>query len=416
MIGLIACEGPRPDRGTDYASEREIQESPLTGPRSGNLTVDLVLGASDSVEEYTFGQLRDVLLLADGGFIILDALPNVARRYDRSGTFIANIGREGDGPGEYRGASMLAAAEDHGRLFLANETRGTIYVYGLDGTPIDTWELERPLDYPLIVDTSGVLVVRFPDHLRTRGRWSIEPHVVDSLPNYIAIVRRNGHSTDPPGLIWVDSTGSTLDSVRVTFEERLDAYVALPRGRIYSVIDYLPFNWWSWTADNRLVKGRTDLYEITIFNQYAAGEPSTPSAIAGRAIPPVSIGPAERAIIDQLLPGASGDWERSSGEWHGPQEAPHTKPFYHRVLHASDGKLWVMRQTPSDVEPSLEGRTAFHEHEGAFDVFEPDGRFVGSLSAPRGLDPRSIRGDTVLAIIRGAFGVDLVQRLVAVWQ
>lgn len=51
----------------------------------------------------------------------------------------------------------------------------------------------------------------------------------------------------------------------------------------------------------------------------------------------------------------------------------------------------------------------------AFDVFQPDGRYLGMVRAPKGFSTRPnpvIRADTVWPVVRGALDVQFVSRFV----
>ncbi|MGD8816494.1 MAG: 6-bladed beta-propeller [Acidobacteriota bacterium] len=70
---------------------------------AGDLTVveDLRIGLSQGPEEYLFGDIGGIVQHGDGTVSILDSQVPVIRHYDAEGTFLYDIGREGQGPGEY---------------------------------------------------------------------------------------------------------------------------------------------------------------------------------------------------------------------------------------------------------------------------------------------------------------------------
>ena len=51
-----------------------------------------------------------------------------------------------------------------------------------------------------------------------------------------------------------------------------------------------------------------------------------------------------------------------------------------------------------------------------FDVFESDGRFVGSVSLPPKVNPLYMRGDLVWAVAKDDNEVDFVKRYRIVWR
>ena len=84
----------------------EIVQNPERAPDSTSWSIDtvphLVIGDDESRgERYLFGAIAGAASLSDGRIVVADRqLPGV-RMYDSVGVFLRQIGRVGEGPGEY---------------------------------------------------------------------------------------------------------------------------------------------------------------------------------------------------------------------------------------------------------------------------------------------------------------------------
>lgn len=76
------------------------------------LTEVLRVGVLEGPEEYQFARISAVKEGSDGGIYVLDSRLHTLRVFSSTGEFVRQIGREGDGPGEFRFPYLLAAAGD----------------------------------------------------------------------------------------------------------------------------------------------------------------------------------------------------------------------------------------------------------------------------------------------------------------
>ncbi len=109
--------------------------------------------------------------------------------------------------------------------------------------------------------------------------------------------------------------------------------------------------------------------------------------------------------------------------WNGPAIPDHKPPF-RDINVGRDGRIWVMVSTPGEqipddeiIEPSDQGpnpRPATRWREPtAYDVFEPDGTYLGRVMAPTGISPWPepvFDGDRVWAVVRDELDVQYVTR------
>jgi len=109
-------------------------------------------------------------------------------------------------------------------------------------------------------------------------------------------------------------------------------------------------------------------------------------------------------------------------QWNGPP-IPDTKPPFRGMFVSEEGNIWILVSQPgtptmSEAEARQEeqrtGRPQLRFTElAAYDVFAPDGRFLGHVSVPQSFSnsPEPIvRGDTVWAVTRDELDVASIMR------
>jgi len=137
-----------------------------------------------------------------------------------------------------------------------------------------------------------------------------------------------------------------------------------------------------------------------------------------RTVDPVPATDAERDYQRDVTVGRI-RWSLPDWEWDGPA-IPEHKPFFRGLAAGRDGRIWVQLST--------EGRpveNAYHdpddpgsfpvtwEEEIRYDVFEPDGTYLGVVATPDGFSsfPAPVfRGDQVWAVTEDEQGVERVVR------
>jgi hypothetical protein len=146
-----------------------------------------------------------------------------------------------------------------------------------------------------------------------------------------------------------------------------------------------------------------------------------------RAWVPVAVDPEEaeeqRRLVTAEFVQEIGPWS-----WNGPP-IPDTKPPFRDVFASWEGNIWVLvSQEGQPTMTAAEAREAERradlpplrfEEPVAFDVFAPDGRFLGQVTTPRSFQWRPepiIRGDTVWAVTRDELDVATIVRFQVVRQ
>jgi hypothetical protein len=118
--------------------------------------------------------------------------------------------------------------------------------------------------------------------------------------------------------------------------------------------------------------------------------------------------------------------------WNGP-DIPATKPLYHDLQVALDGRIWVavipevsMRVGssssgggsigPATNRPRVEGPPPPTPRPALYDVFEPDGQYLGQVQVPARVSSAARRGDQIWAIALDDDDVPRIKRYRIAWK
>jgi hypothetical protein len=219
------------------------------------------------------------------------------------------------------------------------------------------------------------------------------------------------------GLVRYNSDGELLDTLAGPIWEYDYAQVTASAENSRSVrrVPFSPAMAWSFSPLGYMVGGLSTDYRIDLFRDDGS------VLRIERVWTPVSVKPDEagerRRRITQGLQRQYGSWR-----WNGP-EVPNTKPPFRELFLSWEGNVWVvlsqegtptMSEAEAREEELASGRAPLrYQEEAAFDVFAPDGRFLGHVKVPAGFDiePEPIvRGDYVWAVMRDELDVASVVR------
>jgi hypothetical protein len=123
-----------------------------------------------------------------------------------------------------------------------------------------------------------------------------------------------------------------------------------------------------------------------------------------------------RASIEFSMRRVQADWR-----WDAP-DIPTDKPPYSAFSVGSDGRIWVSLyvasedyepELPREPSPDVAPTVRFRSEERRWDVFEPDGRYLGRVKAPREFTAYAMRGDTVWGVLRDENDVPAIVKMEA---
>jgi len=363
-------------------------------PNAATLVAEASIGEADGADEYIIGEPQSIAVGADGTILVLDTQVPVLRAYSADGEYLRDVGRKGGGPGEYESPDGMTVLPD-GRIVVRDPPNGRISVFDASGTYLEQWPLSGGFntDRRFYVDTAGNSYVTT---LLSRGRapWEWEF-----------------------GLVRYGPDGAIIDTLAAPVWDYEFAQVKASREGSSSVraVPFTAQTTWSFSPLGYMVGGLSTEYRIDLFR------PDAPVLRIEREWTPVTVQAAEadeqRRRITTGLQRQYGSWR-----WNGPP-IPGTKPPFKDVFVSWEGDVWValstegvatMSEAEARAEEQASGRVPLRFREPvAFDVFAPDGRYLGPVTVPASFrtEPEPIvRGDRVWAVTRDDLDVASVVR------
>ena len=403
VLGFLACVG---DGGAGSGSGWEaavdtvgdtVVVRTLSGSAWGNtasLEAEVSIGMLEGPDEYLIGNPRSIAVGAGGEIYVLDRQVPVIRMYDRDGAFIRNVGREGGGPGEYKSPGAITVLPDN-RLIVRDPGNGRVTTYSAGGEYLDqVW-------YPggfntsrrLYTDTSGFAYsMVLLNYGTTPWEWIFGLARIDPDEGIRDTIPSPTWDYVPPQITASREESSSSDNVPFSPE---DHWTFSPLGYMIGALstDY-----------------RVDLYRV-----------NEPVLRIERAWTPV---PVQREEAEEQRRYATDNMQRqySGWKWNGPG-VPDTKPPFTNLLVSWEGNIWVqvsqegyatMTESEARAEEERSDRPQLRFAEPtAYDVFSPDGTYLGHVQTPRSFRARPeplVRGDNVWAVTRDEMDVARVVR------
>lgn len=321
---------------------------------------ELRIGALDGDVFETFGAIAGVVVGSTGTIYVADRQALTIRVFGVDGSYAGSLGQEGEGPGEFRSIDGLALLP-RDRVIIKDTRRARAIIYDSGGQVESEFQLFTGLysvDVTFQADTVGRTYVLAVD----RSQPIPARQVVDEFP-----------------MVWIrhGADGAVLDSIPVPREDAEGSYTFItPEGPRH------PFTVETLSAlspAGYLIWGRNDQYAF--HRQFPDGRIVRVTRTDDR--PKVS--PEERR-----------EWEAASAyvERRGSTEdhsIPDRKPYFRELSADIQGRIWVQRYTEpthryeyTAEELQARGdRPAIELRESqTFDVFEPEGRFLGTVALP----------------------------------
>jgi hypothetical protein len=371
LLSLAACGG---DAGAAGATVRDSAGIQIVENRDGQWDEDggwrlsdepaLQIGVADGDTLYQMDRVRAALRLGDGRIVVANAGSQQLRWYDANGRHVASAGREGGGPGEFRGLFTLrrlpgdsVLAYDVGAFRLSWFDPAGRFVRSVPLQPVG----QTP---PRFVDRFGDGSLLLSSSVRTLGNST-----------------ESGTRRDTLLFLRAGPDGVPVDSLPPTPASEASFQFITEGGQIRGMnILTLPFmrNVHTATAGDRYWQGITDAYELVL--RRADG---TPERIVRRTVEPV---PVRGAYLDSLRRVQVADNGPEAGKSLDQVQVPERLPAFERLLVDDDGNLWVQQTPwPGAVPPR-------------WDVFDGQGRMLGTVTMPAGFRATHISPDFVLGV------------------
>jgi len=345
-------------------------------PSDGELISEVSIGVLDGEPEYQFGRVLALAVDESGNIDVLDGHGPVIRKYAPDGTYMYDIGREGEGPGEYKRPDSGLVFLSDGRLALRDPGNGRISLYSPDGDYLESWPIAGSMNTsnPMIATRSGNLLTP----------------VIKNLGANVTEWQRGMARYQPGGVV------DTIDVPDLGYEEAVISGQSENNSSMNGV-PFAPGQPTSYSPLGYFVAGISDSYSFKLLRSDA------PVVEISRDYEPVPVLADEKAIRRRQI--TENFTENFPGwKWNGP-DIPDTKPAYRGFLVSEEGRIWVELSQPSErtmsdadlraEEQRLEGTVNPYEEPVAFDVFEPTGEYLGQVMAPDGFQmyPRPVIRD-----------------------
>ncbi len=333
---------------------------------------EVEIGVLEGEPAYQLDRVIDAVRLSDGRIVVANGGTGELRYYAADGRHLRTAGGEGGGPGEFRWLGRLLRLP--GDTILAADW-GSDRLSVMD--PAGEYVASRSAPEPTAHLDDGTLLVA-----RTvrSGQQTPEP----------------GYERNPIALVRYSAAGEALDTLAVlpgtesrVQMERSDSRVTLfrlrvPFGREFHVA----------AAADRIYAGAGDVWEVRVYSPDGAW---IRAIRMQRPNPPVT-GELIDRYRDEFLANASSENARRQFErFLAEVEIPESIPAYGDLHTDAGGRLWVRHYpTPGEDAPT-------------WDVFDPDGRWLGGVETPAGLVIHDIGADYVLGVWKDELDVEHVR-------
>ncbi len=400
LLVIGACGPPEPaaDADTTWVGTittegnltTVVNESGSVWGGTATLVEEASIGVEAGATEYMFGSVREAFATDSHIYVVDGQIPQL-RYYGLDGKYVGNIGRPGQGPGEYL-EPVMVTGDNAGRIYLY-DTRAGIRVFSEDGEALGDW--------------SGGLG---PGRMVATGTGTLWARAAVRDP-------RTGRRTygvgeyGPVGLIGDVRfpTGVQLEAIQTTV-------TLLTGGSMPIRVPFSPRSGFTIAPSGGIVAWASDRYRFEIQSESGA------VIVVEKRWTPVPIAPEEA------------DWHRrlftsrlrrepipTEWIWDGA-EMPSSKPAFTFINVAASGEIWVVRpgsgeRLPDCVEDPLE--SAYQEAVSApcwrdrvtFDVFDIEGRYLGEVEPPADLGTNfRVRNDQVVGVVQDEAGTIMVKR------
>ena len=273
-------------------------------------------------------------------------------------------------------------------LFVPDMTNRRVNLYTSDGSDAGSFPIELEKGIPMVWRGTSTGIVAS----------QVRPLALPNLP-----------ATDSMDAIVLYGTDGMVTDTVFKFPSggTLNLGGGAPEINLYS-----PESVWDITVDGRLVYGVNDEYRIRVY-----GQQGTLERVVSMPFELKTVGETDRRVVMEFLERA---WTDAGVP---PQALPQLRqivhfgeffPAFSSVLAGPRGSIWVQHVQPASElsEEELEDYNLIEES-GApeWDVFDGEGRYLGTVTMPPKFAPRLIRGNQIFGVWRDDLDVQYVVRL-----
>lgn len=345
-----------------------IVRNPATGSwgsRGGWTLEEIVRIGEEGGGPAEFGRIVDLELDPLGRVWVADGQAGEVRVFEGTGEHVRTFGGRGGGPEEFAQITGMSWDPD-GHLWIQDPGNSRWAIYDTTGTLVRT--LPR---------TAGVAMAPWPGGFDADGRLTdVAPLPGEGGGIEIGLIRYDRAMSAADTFRLPQYEGDFFELVTVNGDNRNVNRVAVPFTP--SVV---------WRLDPRGTVWSALTSEYRLVSRTFAGDTAR---VIEREFSPIRLTPAE---VDEALEGYR--WFTDQGGRIDRSRIPTSKPALNAFFFSDDGHLWVIPGDRRGAEVQL-------------DVFDPQGRYLGFVVAPRGIGaapPPAVRGDRLAALTFDSDGV-----------
>ncbi|NNF27887.1 MAG: 6-bladed beta-propeller [Gemmatimonadetes bacterium] len=401
VVGLVGA-GACTQSGGDLAWSGEMIDSAgvtvVSNPAEGiwggespwSLEEEMRVGSLDGSPETQFGQIgaRGIDRLSDGRIVVLDAMGQHLKVFAPDGTYQATLGGPGSGPGELGAGNQFVIVGRGDTIYVPDLQNQRVSLYSGEGSSLGSFPMDFSNGIPFLWDATGsgdVVAQLRPLALPGQAESDGQDRIVAFGPD-----------------------GSVQDTL-FSFASGGSFNFASDRPEIRF---FAPEPAWDVTPEGQVLFGMSDQYRISVY------EPAgTLTRIISKPFSSPPVEENDQGIIMEFLEEAWGDAgvpPQAIEQLRGVVEFADTYPAFARVQGGPEGTVWVQRIQPLS-ELSDEALAAFNflEDVGSpnWEVFDREGRFLGTFTMPLRFAPRLFVGDEILGVSRDELDVQYLVRM-----
>ena len=324
---------------------------------------ELRLGSQKAEGPELFGRVELLEVDGEGRIWVFDGQAQEIRVFDPSGGFVRRIGRSGGGPGEFARAVRMELGPDD-NIWIMDPQNNRLSVFDTSGVYLDGKQVG-----------GGFLLLPWPGRFDAAGNYYLPVPRFD--PEFSLDMVRMDTTLTP-----LDTLAPLVSPIEPEFFEHGMMRAGIPY--VGSMVTRISREGTRWALI-------TDQYRLVEFS--AAGD--TLRTIT-REFAPLPVTDADRERAREGL-----EWFTRQGGTIDLGRLPRTRPLARTFVRADDGHTWVGLESAPD-------ELGHH-----FDIFDPEGRFLGSIRLPFPLSVTPfplIRGDMVYGVTRDELDVQYVVR------
>lgn len=390
IVMIFACNGGVAEwRGTveTLPGGGVLVHNPAEGlwgdTETWTLEPELRIGRVDGHGPDLFGRVSGLAVDARDRVWILEGQAKDLRIFDREGRHVRTIGRAGGGPGEFA-QPWGVVLDRHGHAWVPDGGNARYTRFDTAGALVE----ERPREVRMFGPFAGGVLAD--------GRF-VDMDVAAGDPPESPLMAMAGLGRNAPILrtvFMIDSMAAAVDETfRIPLATRSIEPFSVRHSRGGTMVLGVPFAprvIWRFDPDGAVWWGES--HEYRLVRQTLAGDTTM---IIEREHVPIPVTGEDIEAWDSMQTRF-----REAGGRIDHSRIPSAKPVFEHLLVDDAGYLWV------DVVHDGEGRR--------YDVFDAEGRYLGRVSAPDGLQTFPwpiIRGDRMYAVVRDSLDVPFVTRL-----